>query len=113
MAKSYLKNMESVGEIASALSIWMSNTPEEKYRVLLESSPVKRMEIMESMVYEYLEMAKLTGEARAPRKMRTRRRTGNRPSSGRWNFCNGSWTKWIRKAFPIFANSRRKSKRRA
>ena len=31
--------------------------------VLLESSPVKRMEIMESMVYEYLEMAKLTGEA--------------------------------------------------
>ena len=63
MAKSYLKNMESVGEIASALSIWMSNTPEEKYRVLLESSPVKRMEIMESMVYEYLEMAKLTGEA--------------------------------------------------
>ena len=41
----------------------MSNTPEEKYRVLLENSPVKRMEIMESMVYEYLEMAKLTGEA--------------------------------------------------
>lgn len=63
MAKSYIQNMETVGEIASALSTWMSNTPEEKYTVLEENSPVQRMEMMESMVYEYLEMAKLTGEA--------------------------------------------------
>ncbi|MDO4384244.1 MAG: endopeptidase La [Eubacteriales bacterium] len=63
MAKSYIQGMETVGEIASALSTWMSNTPEEKYAVLEESSPVQRMELMESMVYEYLEMAKLTGEA--------------------------------------------------
>lgn len=63
MAKSYIQSLETVGEIASALSVWMSNSPEEKYRVLEEDSPVKRMEIMESMVYEYLEMAKLTGEA--------------------------------------------------
>lgn len=63
MAKSYIQGMETVGEIASALSTWMSNTPEEKYTVLEENSPVQRMEMMESMVYEYLEMAKLTGEA--------------------------------------------------
>lgn len=63
MAKSYIQGMETVGEIASALSTWMSNTPEEKYAVLEENSPVQRMEMMESMVYEYLEMAKLTGEA--------------------------------------------------
>ncbi len=64
MAKSYIQGMNTIGEIASALSIWMTNSPEEKYRVLEEDSPVKRMEIMESMVYEYLEMAKLTGEAK-------------------------------------------------
>lgn len=63
MAKSYIQGMETVGEIASALSTWMSNTPEEKYAVLEENSPVQRMEMMETMVYEYLEMAKLTGEA--------------------------------------------------
>ncbi len=65
MAKSYLQGMETVGEIASALSVWMPNSPEEKYQVLAEDSAVRRMEIMESMVYEYLEMAKLTGEAKS------------------------------------------------
>ena len=63
MARSYIQQMDSIGEVASAISIWMNNSPEEKYKVLEEDSQAKRTDIMESMIYEYLEITKLTGEA--------------------------------------------------
>ncbi|MBQ6621993.1 MAG: endopeptidase La [Mogibacterium sp.] len=63
MARSYVNQQNSIGEIASAMSPWLPNSAEEKYAVLAEDSVAKRNDIMESMIYEYLEIAKLTGEA--------------------------------------------------
>ena len=67
-AKNYLGQLNSLGEVATAMSIWIPNTADEKYAVLAEDSTAKRADIMEDMVYEYLEIAKLNNEATSAQK---------------------------------------------
>jgi ATP-dependent Lon protease len=57
--------LTSVNEAASMMSPWIMNGPDEKYEILAEDSRSKRMEKMEHIIYENLEMNKVNNEARS------------------------------------------------
>ncbi|MCR5088087.1 MAG: endopeptidase La [Oscillospiraceae bacterium] len=61
--KAYVDHMDSLGTLAGMLSIWMSAKNEEYYEVLAEDSNLKRAELMEKLIYEFLEVAKVTNDA--------------------------------------------------
>ncbi|MGI6212579.1 MAG: endopeptidase La [Anaerovoracaceae bacterium] len=63
MAKNYIAQFHTIAELTAALSPWFTNTNHEKYEILEKDSRKERMEAMEKMVYEYLEITKLTNEA--------------------------------------------------
>lgn len=65
IARNYFMQMRSIGEAASLLSIWMTNSPDEKYAPLAEDSRSKRVDMIEKMVYEYLELTQVTNEAKS------------------------------------------------
>ncbi len=58
-----LSGLKSFEEIAAASSMWMSISNEERYRVLEEDSRSVRTKMLEDLLYETLEMAKLNTEA--------------------------------------------------
>ncbi len=58
-----IDSMQTVSELAAALSYWLKTTNEEKYNILAEDSAAKRMEMMEKTVIEYVEVAKVTTDA--------------------------------------------------
>lgn len=68
IARNYFTQMKTIGEVTSLLSIWMTNSPDEKYAVLEQNSCEKRTAMMEKMVYEYLEITKITNEAETEQK---------------------------------------------
>lgn len=68
IARNYFMQMKTIGEVTSLLSIWMTNAPDEKYAVLEQNSCEKRTAMMEKMVYEYLEITKITNEAETEQK---------------------------------------------
>ncbi len=65
VARSYVAQLTSVNEAASMMSPWIMNGPDEKYEILAEDSRAKRMEKMEHIIYENLEMNKVNNEARS------------------------------------------------
>ncbi|MDO4614893.1 MAG: endopeptidase La [Lachnospiraceae bacterium] len=65
--KQFVEQIQSIGSLAAALSRWMRLTNEEKYSILTEDSRAKRTEKMERELYEFLEIAKVTGAANASR----------------------------------------------
>lgn len=58
-----IDNMNTVGELTAAVSYWMKNSNDDKYRILSEDSALKRMELMEKAVVEFVEVAKVTTDA--------------------------------------------------
>ena len=58
-----IDNMNTVGELTAAVSYWMKNSNDDKYRILSEDSAIKRMELMEKAVVEFVEVAKVTTDA--------------------------------------------------
>ncbi len=62
-AASYVEHMESLGTLAGMLSIWMKATNEEYYEILAEDSCLRRAELMEKLIYEFLEVTKVTNDA--------------------------------------------------
>ncbi len=62
-AAAYVEHMESLGTLAGMLSIWMKATNEEYYEILAEDSSLHRAELMEKMIYEFLEVTKVTNDA--------------------------------------------------
>ena len=58
-----IDNMNTVGELTAAVSYWMKNGNDDKYRIIAEDSAIKRMELMEKAVYEFVEVAKVTTDA--------------------------------------------------
>ena len=58
-----IDNMNTVGEITAAVSYWMKNSNDDKYRILAEDSAIKRLEMMEKAVVEFVEVAKVTTDA--------------------------------------------------
>ena len=63
MLQNYMSQWDSIGEIGSMISTWLPNSNEEKYEVLREDSKKFRTDMLEKMIYEYLEIAQLSGEA--------------------------------------------------
>jgi len=64
MARAYITQLNTIGEIISAMSPWIMNSNTERYEILAEDSQRKRAEMMEQMIYENLEMFKLNSEAK-------------------------------------------------
>ncbi len=63
--RSYIAQLNSMEEIAVAMSPWMINSTQERYRPLEEDSLNARSEILESMILENVEMSKVNKEARS------------------------------------------------
>ena len=58
-----IDNMNTVGELTAAVSYWMTNSNDDKYRIIAEDSAIRRMELMEKAVVEFVEVAKVTTDA--------------------------------------------------
>lgn len=59
----FIDSMTNVGELLSALSYWMKNTNEDKYAIIAEDSAQKRLDMMEKVIVEYIEVTKVTTDA--------------------------------------------------
>lgn len=64
MSRAWIAQWTSMSEVAAAMSPWITNSVKEKYAVLAEDSLAKREDLMESMIYENLEMTKINNEAK-------------------------------------------------
>ena len=62
-AVTFVNQMQSLGTLAGMLSIWMSASNEEYYEILAEDSCRRRAELMEKLIYEFLEVTKVTNDA--------------------------------------------------
>ena len=62
-AAAYVERMESLGTLAGLLSIWMNASNEDYYEILAEDSCLRRAELMEKLIYEFLEVTKVTNDA--------------------------------------------------
>lgn len=62
-AKAFISQFRSLEEAICALSIWMTITNEEQYSLLEIDSLKKRTEEIERMLYEYIEVAKVSSDA--------------------------------------------------
>ena len=63
--KTFVEQLDSIESLAAGLSPWLQISNEERYRVLEEDSCAKRTEMIEQILYEFLEVTKVTGEATA------------------------------------------------
>ena len=62
-AAAYVERMGTMGTLAGMLSIWMKASNEEYYAILDEDSVTRRTELMEKLIYEFLEVTKVTNDA--------------------------------------------------
>ena len=65
--ETYVDSWGSLAEIAAVMSPWMTSGSEERYAVLAEDSTARRAELLEKLIYENLEMTKLSHEAHSAR----------------------------------------------
>ncbi len=63
IARNYVMQWDSLGEMTATMSYMLRNTNEEKYAILAADTLSERTELMEKAVYEYVEMEKLDREA--------------------------------------------------
>ncbi len=63
MAEAYISQVHSVGAAAAALSPWLTLTNEERYALLEEDSVTARTEKIEAVLYDFLEVGRITNEA--------------------------------------------------
>ncbi len=61
-SKPWLDQFDTLSDVAAACAPWMDATHEEKYAILAEDSAVRRAEMLEKLIYETLEMGKLSQE---------------------------------------------------
>ena len=63
MAKVYMNQIHTIGAAACILSPWLKLTNEERYAILAEDSVAKRTEMIEEILYDFLEVGRITNEA--------------------------------------------------
>ncbi|MGN0242399.1 MAG: AAA family ATPase, partial [Candidatus Weimeria sp.] len=63
LSRGYIAQFNSISEVAAAMSPWLFNSAEDRYKVLEEDSKEKRLELMEKMIYENIEMSNIGAEA--------------------------------------------------
>ena len=62
-AEFFINQVDSLGMAACIMSPLLSNSNEERYAILAEDSRARRAELIEKMLYEYIEVARITNEA--------------------------------------------------
>ncbi len=63
MAEAYISQVHSIGAAAAALSPWLTLSNEERYALLEEDSVAARTEKIEAVLYDFLEVGRITNEA--------------------------------------------------
>ena len=61
--RGFIARCHTMGEVAAAMSPWMVNSAREKYEILEIDSLSQRIEVLEQMIYENLETARVNNEA--------------------------------------------------
>ena len=59
----WLTQINTLGKAASAVSPWIDETNERRYAILAEDSMAKRADLIEEMLYGFLEVGRITNEA--------------------------------------------------
>ena len=62
-AKYYIDQIDSIGMAACAMSPWLELSNEERYAILAEDSKRARAEVIERVLYGFLEVGRITNEA--------------------------------------------------
>ena len=62
-ADAYIDQVDSLNMAISMMSPWLKLNNEERYELLKEDSEKKRAEMIEKIMYEYLEVGRITNEA--------------------------------------------------
>ena len=62
-ANAFVEQMDSLATLAGALSIWMNAKNEDYYAILAEDSVRRRTELLEKLIYEFLEVTRVTNDA--------------------------------------------------
>ena len=63
LAKNFIAEWNSLSEIVCVMSIWLTIDNQEKYNLLAEDSLKKRTNMIEDIIYEYIEIAEVNNEA--------------------------------------------------
>ncbi len=63
IARNYVQQWDSLGEMTATMSYLLRNSNEEKYAILAADTLSERTELMKKAIYEYVEMEKLDQEA--------------------------------------------------
>ena len=58
-----MEHISTIGQAAVMVSPWIKQTNEERYAILAEDSVAKRTQMLEELLYEHMEVAKVTNEA--------------------------------------------------
>ena len=59
----FIEQIDSIGSMICRMSQTMQNNNEERYAVLAEDSKAKRTELIEKMLYEFMEVGRIANEA--------------------------------------------------
>ena len=62
-ANYYIDQIDSIGAAACVMSPWLKLSNEERYAILAEDSEARRAEQIEAILYDYLEVGRITNEA--------------------------------------------------
>ena len=63
LSRGYIAQFNSIAEVAASMSPWLFNSAEDRYSVLEEGSKKKRIDLLEKMIYENIEMSNIGAEA--------------------------------------------------
>ncbi|MBQ5431749.1 MAG: endopeptidase La [Lachnospiraceae bacterium] len=63
LSRAYIAQLNSIPEVAAVMSPWLFNSSEDRYEILAEDSKNKRIDRLEKMIYENIEMSKIGNEA--------------------------------------------------
>ena len=63
VARSFIQHWHTLSEIICAVSSYMHLEPEDKYRIIATDSERQRAELIQHSIYEFIELAKVSGEA--------------------------------------------------
>jgi len=62
-AEYWMKQVDSIGMAGCAMSPWLEIPNEKRYEILAEDSNLKRAEMIEEILYDFLEVGRITNEA--------------------------------------------------
>lgn len=63
VVRSFIQHWHTLSEIICAISSYLNLYPEDKYAIISTNSERERAELIQQAIYEFIEMAKVSGEA--------------------------------------------------